>query len=643
MRVTSKMIADQVINNLSQNLSRYMVLQNQMSTGRRIMKPSDDPIGTIKDLSYRSRLSEIEQYQKNIGEGNNWLASVDVALGDMTNMISQAKEVAVSLANDTYDATARDSVANEVESLFQQILQSGNLQQDARYLFSGHLTRTQPFVASSKGVVYHGDQGDINLEIETSTYVSINIHGSELLTKSFRTLGEDGDMQAGVNGSTLLADLNSGRGVDLTPGSFTITDQNLNNSVTITIPPATTDLDALMVEINNQLTAGGIDNLTVELGQEGNNLRLVATDKPEISLSTPLSNLNYGVGLGPEPNQLSIHTSDYLTDITVDLSSASTVGDAINAINNALTAAGISNVTASLNATSTGINIEDTNVVPLGLQVSEVSTESFSASRLGLIGNISPLLAGTDLNPRPDFSIAETAPGETTASDIGLLGNFHYNLIGNDLDPEITLLTPIDLLNNGLGYGLGEILVAQGANSVTLDLGATGISTVGDLIDAFNNSGLSIQASINEDQKGIQIESTVVGQTLLIEDLNGGRTASNLGIAGSPDVLGNFIYLIDALRNNDQESIAYVIGSLDSAINHILNDRASIGAKMIRFETTESRLMDYNLEVTRLLGDTEDADMVKLVADLATQENVYTAALNSAAKIIQPSLLDFIR
>ncbi|MBD3216661.1 MAG: flagellar hook-associated protein 3 [candidate division Zixibacteria bacterium] len=643
MRVTSKMIADQVINNLSKNISRFLDLQNQMSTGRRIMKPSDDPIGTIKDLSYRSRLSEIEQYRANISEGNNWLASVDVALGDTTEMISQAKEIAVSLANDTYDATARDSVANEVESLFQQVLQSGNLQQGSRYLFSGHMTRTKPFVASAKGVTYEGDQGLIKYEIETSTKISINIPGSDILTRPFRVLGEDGDLNAGIDGNTLLADLNSGRGVDLSPGSFTITDQNLSNSVTITIPPATTDINTLMTEINNQLVAGGIDNLTVQLGQEGNNLKLIAADNPEISLSTPLSNLNYGIGIGQEPNEIRIHTSDYSTDVTADLSAASTIGDVITEINNTLTSAGISNVTASLNPTSTGIDIEDTNGVPLGLQVSEISTESFTGAKLGILGNISPLLSGQDVNPQPEFSVEEIAPGDTTASDIGLLGNFNYNLVGSDLDPEITLLTPLALMDNGLGYELNEIMIAQGSNSINLNLGATGITTIGDLIDTFNNSGLSIQATINDSQKGIQIESTVVGQTLLIEDIGKSNTSYNLGIEGSPDVLGNFIFLIDALRNNDQKGVADVIGSLDSSLNHILNERASVGAKMVRMETTESRLMDYNLEVTKLLSETEGADITKLVADLATQENIYTAALNSAAKIIQPSLLDFIR
>jgi flagellar hook-associated protein 3 FlgL len=643
MRVTSKMISDQVINNLSRNISRFMNLQNQMSTGRRINKPSDDPVGSIKDLSYRSRLSELEQFGKNISEGKTWLSSVDVALGDITTMISQAKELAVALANDTFDETARNAAANEVESLLQQVLQSGNLNQNGRYLFSGHLTRTQSFVASAKGVVYDGDQGEIKLEIETSTYVGINITGSDMLTQSYNVLGSDADLKAGIDGNTALANLNSGRGVDLSPGSFTVTDQNLNNSVTVIIPPAITDINALMTEINTQLVAGGIDNLTAQLGLEGNNLRLVAIDKPDVSLDTALNNINYGNGLGPEPHSFMIHNAAHTTEVKIDLDGATTIGDAINEINTALAAAGVSNVTASLNPGSTGINIEDTNVVPLGLSVSEFTSESFSAANLGLLGSISPVLNGADLNPQPDFSIAELAVGQTTAEDIGLLGNMNYNFVGSDLDPEITLLTPIDLLNNGLGYELGEIFIAQGDRSRTIDLAAPGIATIGDMIDAFNNSGLAIQASINPDGKGIQIESTVVGQTLMIQDNLESRPAATMGIAGSPDVLGNLIFLVDALREDDQKSINHVIDSLDDGINHILNQRASVGAKLIRMETTQSRLEYYSLEVTKLLSETEGADITKLVADLATQENIYQAALNSAAKIIQPSLLDFIR
>ena len=75
----------------------------------------------------------------------------------------------------------------------------------------------------------------------------------------------------------------------------------------------------------------------------------------------------------------------------------------------------------------------------------------------------------------------------------------------------------------------------------------------------------------------------------------------------------------------------------------MLNERAAAGAKVIHMETTLNRLEEYEVYYTKLLSDVEDADLTKLITDLAMQENAYNAALNSAAKILQPSLLDFIR
>jgi len=643
MKITSKMISDLVNKRQSRNVNHFHNLQDRMYIGRCIMKASDDQAGTTKTFSYRSRISEIEQYRANIVEGSRWLASVDAALENIIEIIRQVKEIAVSMANNTYDAAARDSMADQVRSLFRQMLQAGNLQQNSRYLFSGLMTRTEPFAASSRGVVYNGDQGQVQYEIETATRISINIPGSDIFTRAFRILGEDSDLRAGIDGNTQLADLNSGRGVDLSPGSFIITDQNLGNSVTVTIPPGTASIESMMAGINSQLAAAGIDNLTVRLGDQRNNLRLAAADKPQVSLSTPLANLNYGHGIGSEPYEIRIHSADYSTDLTVDLSAASTIGDVINEINATLVDAGIDRVTAGLNAALSGIDIEDTNIASLNLQVSEISNDSLTGAALHILGNISPLLSGQDLNPRPDFSVEEVAPGNTTAADIGLLGNFHYDLVGNDLDPQITPLTPLALINNGSGCQLDKIMISQGSSSLTVDPGTTGIATIGDLMNIINSCGLPIQASINENHKGLQVESTVIGRTLLIEDSGTSDTAYNLGIEGSPDVLGNLIFLVDAIRNNDKKPIGKVIASLDSSINHILNERASMQAKMIRLHTAESRLMDYSLELTKLLSETEGEDLSELAADLASHEHIFSAALNSAARIIQPSLMDFIR
>ncbi len=648
MRVTNKMISDQVISNLSRGITRFMDLQNQMSTGRRINKPSDDPIGAIKDLSYRSRLSQFEQYQTNILNAKSWLAHVDLAVSDISNLLIEARSRAVQLANGNYDATARESAANEVESIFDQIMQAGNTQLDNRYLFSGQMTTTAAFRSTSSGVVYQGDSGNISVEIETNTRMSINTIGSSLLTAPFKLLGDDFDLNAGIDESTPLADLNNGNGVDLSTGIIKVEDLNLGITVNVDISAAVTVGDVINA-INTQLPASppnDITNLTAELGLEGNNLRLVGTARPEVSVFTPLANLNDGLGVDMSPPMFTIHNADNSINITVDLSTASTLDDVINTINAELQAhpdPQVNNVVVSLNPASTGLQIQDNNAVPLGLIVSEYEQDNTTAADIGLSGNIGSLLIGEDLNPKPEFRIGENAPGETTVADLGLLGTFNLANVGDDLDPSLTLDTPLSLLNNGLGAVLDSLMIKQGDVSTQLDLGSMTLVTIQDLINAFNTSGISINASINSTGKGISIENTDPTKTLIIEDVEESKPAKFLGINGSPDVMGNLMVLMDALRKNDADSISAVIGGIDLGLDETLNHRASAGAKTIRLQTTEVRLTEYSLEFTKLLSEVEDADITQLVADLAQQENIYQAALQAAGKIIQPTLLDFLR
>jgi flagellar hook-associated protein 3 FlgL len=163
------------------------------------------------------------------------------------------------------------------------------------------------------------------------------------------------------------------------------------------------------------------------------------------------------------------------------------------------------------------------------------------------------------------------------------------------------------------------------------------------VIDAINASGLDITAAINETSKGISITNNDQTKTLIVKDIDDSKAAHQLGIAGSPDVMGSLMVLIDALRNNDADVVRSIIEGIDTGRDGVLDQRAAAGARVIRLETTELRSTDYQLNFTELLSETEDADITKLVADLAQQETLYQAALQAAAKVIQPSLLDFIR
>ena len=166
--------------------------------------------------------------------------------------------------------------------------------------------------------------------------------------------------------------------------------------------------------------------------------------------------------------------------------------------------------------------------------------------------------------------------------------------------------------------------------------------TVQDLLDLFNNCGLDITASLNSAGTGIQIVNNDPTRSLTIEETADGRTAKDLGIFGSSDMMGSLKVLINALNNNDQEGTGMLLENLDQGIQHLLNWRSTAGATARRLETTHARLTDMGLNFTRLLSEVEDADITKLTTDLATSESNYQASLLAGAKIIQPSLLNFL-
>ncbi|MCP4705845.1 MAG: flagellar hook-associated protein 3, partial [candidate division Zixibacteria bacterium] len=159
MRVTNKMISDQVIGNLARSLEQFMAKQVQMSTGRKLNKPSDDPIGIQKDLRYRNVLTDITQFKRNISSAGSLLATYDNIMGNMKDIVQSANELTIGLSNDTYDAVARDAAANEIESLYSQMIELVNSTREGRHIFSGHLTRDAAVEESAYGVRYMGDAG----------------------------------------------------------------------------------------------------------------------------------------------------------------------------------------------------------------------------------------------------------------------------------------------------------------------------------------------------------------------------------------------------------------------------------------------------------------------------------------------------
>ncbi len=101
--------------------------------------------------------------------------------------------------------------------------------------------------------------------------------------------------------------------------------------------------------------------------------------------------------------------------------------------------------------------------------------------------------------------------------------------------------------------------------------------------------------------------------------------------------------LHDALQSGDHGAVQDTLGDLDQALDALLASQAELGARASRLETIQARLSEFEVQLRALLSVREDADIAEVVMSLRLQENVYQAALAAGARLIQPSLVDFLR
>lgn len=151
MRVTQSMLSSNMLRNLSSSYNKMGKLQEQLSSGKKVNRPSDDPVTVMKGMGYRMQVDKVEQYQKNLGEVHNWLDSSDDALDGVGQILNRITELTVDAANDTKTTEDRLKIVKEVEQLQLQMRDMGNTKVGDKYLFSGTKTGEALFGKNAAG------------------------------------------------------------------------------------------------------------------------------------------------------------------------------------------------------------------------------------------------------------------------------------------------------------------------------------------------------------------------------------------------------------------------------------------------------------------------------------------------------------
>jgi len=189
-------------------------IQQEISSGKRINTPSDDPFGTTQVMQSTELQAGLTQYMANLNTAQGSLTFTDQALSNTSTLATQAYQYAVSGANAATDQQSRDAMAQEVATLQQQLVQLANSQgPSGQYLFAGQQNATAPFAVNGNTLSYSGDGNDVIVQTSPTDTMVVNTQGQAMYTDLYNQLESlKNDLQGGNSGALSDTDISALQG-----------------------------------------------------------------------------------------------------------------------------------------------------------------------------------------------------------------------------------------------------------------------------------------------------------------------------------------------------------------------------------------------------------------------------------------------
>jgi flagellin-like hook-associated protein FlgL len=492
-------------------------IQNQISTGRRIQLPSEDPSAALRAINLQRLISRKERVQTNIKASEQYLVGANTHLQSITDGLIKLRAEVVGVAGNTNPESARLEAAKAVDALLQALVTAGNSKLHGRYLFAGSSAQAEPYTFDGEYVEFSGNNGSLRSYVDIQRLFETNLPADEVFGAVSVAVEGSSDVNPQLTAGTLVSSLNGGAGIG-TNAAITV---SINNGLTtesrvINLRTAVTIGDiARMIEDNApgdvtaEVTGTGLvlraasGTITVSEAAEGRSARMLGIlSDPNV---LPTGTIN-GSDLNPAllkttrlADMLGTRAQGYVkppgfnNDIRL---TANTNDDDFNGLNVEVVGGGAAHTASASYASGT-----------LTIQIDEATTTA---------NNIVDAI-----NTEGTFTAVADYHDATASHQIG---TGKIDLGGA---PSISFADVTD-------YGSGEVLdtaaglvLTNGGETVTLDISAA--ETVEDLLNLINGADLGLLAEINDTANGINVRSRLSGADFTIGE-NGGTTATQLGI-----------------------------------------------------------------------------------------------------------------
>ncbi len=623
-------IATATIGKAQRNLA---AVQQQLTTGKRLAVPSDDAGDAAIAQQIRKLLEQRQSYTSNLKAAQSQLSEVDTTLSSVNDLLREAQQVASQNVGSDVSPEERRAAAEIIDSIYSQVLTLANKSSGGLYLFAGDRSTDQPFVEEGGGVKWNGSSRLLSNRVDEGTNLEFMIDGADVFGALATRVRGSVDATPAVTGETRLIDLAGALGKGVGRGTIRIGDGTANVDVDLSDADSIGDVidrinNAGLSGVNASLGSGGAGldiavgggtNLTiVDVGggttAQDLGIRVASPAGVGVGLSggsvgskivplTLLSSLKGGVGI--DRTGLTIRNGQ--TTKSIDLSTANTVEDMLNAINNA----GVG-VKAQINPAGSGIDVFNA-VQGTAMTISELT--GTTAADLGLRS----MDANTKLAEINDFAGVKIVDGaEFRITDsLGVAAEV-------ELDGAATMQDVIDAINaaaGGVGAGITASFSATTNNLILTDSAGGGAS-----VRVTNLNGASAVSELGLDANGTATELV-------------GRDVNPINSTG---MIASLIRLRDAMRGNDQRGITRAAELLDANETNLIRVRGEVGAKVQEFEDREGRIADQNIATQGLLSELEDTDFTSAIVKFQTLQTSLQASMQATGRSLNLSLMDFL-
>lgn len=658
-------------------------IANQLSTGKAILRPSDDSVKAATIAAVQTRIDRAEQLSRNLQVADSSLATLDQALGEASDLLLEAQSIASEQVSFGSSEDERASQAIVIQSIIDGLFQIANRDSRVGHVFAGSTPNDQPLHSFLGGYRYTGRGPGMSTDLNLNGSIPVTLGGDTLLGNTSSRVRGTSDLDPDLTADTRLANLDGARGIGVQRGVVNFSfdggaPQSIDLSTAETIDDVIDRVTAaiLAYEAENETTvlgSGGVsfdgNSLTIDVdGGGGANPTLVFSDvgtgttaldlglaaddeslafdaatsagidmNPRLSWNTPLSSLRGldGVDLGR------IRLRAQGVTRTVDLAGSESLQD----IRNRIEASGLG-VRVEINADGTGINVYNEVASSAGnaLSIEEIEDNGGTASALG----IRTLDTTTRLS---DFNEGRGVRYITGAVDPD----------SGDPDASFDIDFTITLGNGGtidVNFGPGDMATVETMLAAINSQAADQLADQGMAPSLFT-------ASLSTDGNGIVLaqDNTASGMSdpIAIEPRNNSQAASDLGLLrgersdDGSSIVGDdrakirphnvFSWLIDlrdSLTGNSTSGIGIAGENIGNAVDTLAETRALVGGYANRVGRETDALEDRNVLDASLLSQLQDADFAQAATQLSLLQTQLQAALQTTATISSLSLLNYL-